>query len=87
MWVADSGAPYHMPDDPIFMFECMSLSVSKGALLVGDMKSIEVEWFGKLNMVTHSAGRDLFRRGLDERFSCPWSQVPFVFTARDYAQV
>ena len=59
VWVADSGAPYHMPDDPIFMFECKSLSVSKGALLVGDMKSIEVEWFGKLNMVTHSAGRDL----------------------------
>ena len=39
------------------------------------MRSIEVECFGKLSMVMHSAGRDL-DVVLDERCLCSWVRVP-----------
>ncbi|CAN0439319.1 unnamed protein product, partial [Laminaria digitata] len=59
LWVADSGATYHVTGDPTFMFECKPPPVGKGTLLVGDMRSMRVECFGKLSMVMHSAGGDL----------------------------
>ncbi|CAN0551783.1 unnamed protein product, partial [Laminaria digitata] len=59
VWVADSGAAYHVTGDPTFMFECNPPSAGKGTLLVGDMRLMHVECFGKLSMVMHSAGGDL----------------------------
>ncbi|CAN0441657.1 unnamed protein product, partial [Laminaria digitata] len=59
VWVADSGATYHVTGDPTFMFECKPPPVGKGTLLVGDMGSMRVECFGKLSMVMNSAGGDL----------------------------
>ena len=57
-WVADSGASYHVTGDPTGMFDCEALPVGKERIVIGDMKMMGVECFGKLSLLMHCKGGD-----------------------------
>ena len=59
MWIADSSATYHVNGGPTLMFGSKPPTVREGTLLVSDMMSMEVKYFGKLSMVMRSTGREL----------------------------
>ena len=64
MWAAVSGATSHVTGDPTYMSECSPPPVGEGTLLEGDMRSIEMECYGKLsNMMRDAPG--CLNRGLD----------------------
>ncbi|CAN0297573.1 unnamed protein product, partial [Scytosiphon promiscuus] len=58
-WVADSGATYHVTGNPSGMVECVPPPVGRSSLVIGDRRSLQIECFGKLSLVMHSAKGDV----------------------------
>ena len=57
-WVADSGATFHLTVNPLGMVECTPSPPGRRSLVVGDMRSLKVSFFGKMPMVMHSPQGD-----------------------------
>ena len=64
-WVADSGATFHVTGNPVGMVECKPPPPDRSTLVVSDMRSLRVQCFGKLPMITHSKHDDVQVKLLD----------------------
>ena len=64
-WVADSGATFHVTDNPVGMVECNPPPPDRSTLVVSDMRSLRVQCFGKLPMTMHSKHGDVQVKLLD----------------------
>ena len=58
-WVADSGATFHVTGNPVGMVECNPPPLGRRSLVIGDMRSLKIEYFGNLPMVMHSQQGDV----------------------------
>ena len=64
-WVADSGTTFHVTGNPVGMVECKPPPPDRSTLVIGDMRSLRVQCFGKLPMIMHSKHGDVQVKLLD----------------------
>ena len=62
MWVADSGSTFQVTGNPFGMVECrLPPPPEKSSLVVGDMRSLKIGFFGELALAMHCAKGDVKR--------------------------
>ncbi|CAN0113093.1 unnamed protein product, partial [Laminaria digitata] len=64
-WVADSGATFYVTGNPSDMVECVSPPGDRSSIIVGDMRPLRIECFGKLQLTMHCANGDVRVKLLD----------------------
>ena len=68
-WVADSGATSHLTGDPSGMNGSEPPPVGRSSLVVGDMRPLRIESFGKLPLAMHCAKGDVHVELLDMAYA------------------
>lgn len=53
--VADSVPTFHVTGNPMTTFD-LKPPVGKSTVVVGDTRSLQIEYYGKMSMVAHSIG-------------------------------